>query len=120
MNLLCRGQKYCLYTIHGSHNTIHIFKNYFATLFSVFSFNKNKLYPNRLLSSFTTSILEYKLRNSPTGTKSYIWTDFFTLQQILTLDLRSHLMERIIPSLVRSSNQSKFINFIHILQVKEH
>ena len=28
-----------------SHGTIHIFKNYFATVFSVF--NKNKLYPNR-------------------------------------------------------------------------
>ena len=25
---------------NGSHGTIHIFKNYFATVFSVFSFNK--------------------------------------------------------------------------------
>ena len=34
---------------NGSHCTIHPFKNYFATVFSVFSFNfsKNKLYPNR-------------------------------------------------------------------------
>ena len=30
----------------GSHSTIHTFKNYFATLFSVFS---NKRYPNRPL-----------------------------------------------------------------------
>ena len=29
-----------------SHGTIHTFKNYFATIFSVFSFSKNKLYPN--------------------------------------------------------------------------
>ena len=29
---------------NGSHGTIHTFKNYFATVFSVFS--KNKLYPN--------------------------------------------------------------------------
>ena len=29
-----------------SHGTIHIFKNYFVTVFSVFSFSKNKLYPN--------------------------------------------------------------------------
>ena len=28
------------------HRTIHIFKNYFATVFLIFNFNKNKLYPN--------------------------------------------------------------------------
>ena len=44
---------HCTVTVHalkniknGSHGTIHTFKNYFATVFSVFSFNKNKLYPN--------------------------------------------------------------------------
>ena len=31
---------------NGSHGTIHTFKNYFATVFSVFSFSKNKLYLN--------------------------------------------------------------------------
>ena len=33
---------------NGSHGTIHIFKNYFATVFSVFSFQfqQNKFYPN--------------------------------------------------------------------------
>ena len=31
---------------NGSYGTIHTFKNYFATLFSIFS---NKRYPNRLL-----------------------------------------------------------------------
>ena len=33
---------------NGSHSTIYTFKNYFATVFSVsvFSFSKNKLYPN--------------------------------------------------------------------------
>ena len=29
-----------------SHGTIHIFKTYFATVFSVFIFQQNKLYPN--------------------------------------------------------------------------
>ena len=29
-----------------SHHTIHIFKNYFATVFLIFNFNKNKLYSN--------------------------------------------------------------------------
>ena len=32
-----------------SHGTIHIFKNYFATIFSVFNFQQNKRYPNRPL-----------------------------------------------------------------------
>ena len=31
---------------NGTHGTIHTFKNYFATVFSVFSFSKNKLYSN--------------------------------------------------------------------------
>ena len=31
---------------NGSHGTIHTFKNYFTLVFSIFSFNKNKLYPN--------------------------------------------------------------------------
>ena len=33
---------------NGSHDTIHTFKNYFATVFSVFSFQfqQNKFYPN--------------------------------------------------------------------------
>ena len=47
----------CSHTVHvlfmhlkiclTSHGTIHTFKNYFATVFSIFSFSKNKLYPNR-------------------------------------------------------------------------
>ena len=38
---------------NGSHGTIQTFKNYFATVFLVFSFSKNKLYPNgSLLSIF--------------------------------------------------------------------
>ena len=39
---------------NGSHGTIHIFKNYFATVFSVFSFQflQNKFYPNKPLVSW--------------------------------------------------------------------
>ena len=44
---------YCADTVHvlkniknGSHGTIYTFKNYFATVFSVFSFSNNKLNPN--------------------------------------------------------------------------
>ena len=31
---------------NGSHGTIHTFKNYFATIFSVFNFSNNKFNPN--------------------------------------------------------------------------
>ena len=31
---------------NDSHGTIHTFKNYFTVVFLVFSFSKNKLYPN--------------------------------------------------------------------------
>ena len=40
---------YCSYTIYESHNTIHQFKNYFVTVFSIFNFNNNKFNPNRPL-----------------------------------------------------------------------
>ena len=33
------------YIKNGSHGTIHAFKNYFAIVFSVFSFQQNKRYP---------------------------------------------------------------------------
>ena len=32
--------------LNGSHDTIYIFKNYFDIVFSIFSFQQNKLYPN--------------------------------------------------------------------------
>ena len=34
-----------------SYGTIYTFKNYFIIVFSVFNFNKNKLYPNETLKS---------------------------------------------------------------------
>ena len=37
---------HCLRIKNGSHGTIYTFKNYFATVLSVFSFNNNKLNPN--------------------------------------------------------------------------
>ena len=40
---LYSGKKYIK---NGSHGNIHTFKNCFATMFSVFSFLQNKLYPN--------------------------------------------------------------------------
>ena len=38
----------------GSHSTIHTFKNYFTIVFSIFNFNKNKLYPNGLIANLLT------------------------------------------------------------------
>ena len=37
-----------IYIKIGSYGTIYTFKNYFVTVFSVFSFSKNKLYPNEV------------------------------------------------------------------------
>ena len=37
---------------NGSHGTIHTFKNYFATMFSIFSFQQSKRYPNEPLMWF--------------------------------------------------------------------
>ena len=43
---------------NGSHGIIYIFKNYFVTVFSIFNFQQNKLYPNRpLVSVFGTNKL---------------------------------------------------------------
>ena len=43
----CAGdKKHCSCIVHRSHNTIHIFKNYFVIVFSVFSFSNNKFNPN--------------------------------------------------------------------------
>ena len=67
MNLLCQDKNhysrtvsalltYCSSTIHAFKNIknrfygiIHTFKNYFAIVFSIFNFSKNKLYSNELL-----------------------------------------------------------------------
>ena len=50
-------QQYCSHIKNiknGSHGTFHIFKNYFATVFSVFSFSNNKFNPNGLKDQHTT------------------------------------------------------------------
>ena len=46
---------------NGSHGTIHTFKNYFATVFSVFSFQfqQNKFYPNTPCIAYRTYIYIY-------------------------------------------------------------
>ena len=61
----CAGdKKHCSCIVHRSHNTIHIFKNYFATVFSVFSFSKNKFNPNGpYVSYFLFHIVEYTCVN---------------------------------------------------------
>ena len=64
MNLLCRDKNHCSHTVailfmhcnstvhafknikNRFHGTIHTFKSYFATVFSIFSFSNNKFNPN--------------------------------------------------------------------------
>ena len=50
----CAGDKvHCSRVVHGSHSTIHTFKNYIVTVFSVFSFlfQQKKVVSKRVLSS---------------------------------------------------------------------
>ena len=52
--IYCAGdKKHCSCTVHGSHGTIHTFKNYIVTVFSVFSFlfQQKKVVSKRILSS---------------------------------------------------------------------
>ena len=49
-------------TIQGTHGTIHTFKNDFVTMFSVFSFSKNKLYPNRPLVNDTEFPIKFRIK----------------------------------------------------------
>ena len=53
MGLLCRDKNHCSRIVHTLKNiknefygTIYTFKNYFATVLSVFSFSNNKFNPN--------------------------------------------------------------------------
>ena len=45
-----------------THDIIHTFKNYFATVFLVFSFRKNKLYPNRPLVNDTKIPIKFRIK----------------------------------------------------------
>ena len=52
-----------------SHDTIHTFKNYFATIFSVFNFSNNKFNPNGTLCFSTTQSMAQKFK---IVTKTYV------------------------------------------------
>ena len=49
-------------TIQGTHSTIHTFKNDFVTMFSVFSFSKNKLYLNGPLINDTKIPIKFRIK----------------------------------------------------------
>ena len=74
MILLCRKKKlfmhcsrtvyvlftHCLCTVHGSHNTIHTFKNYFVTVFSV----------STIISPIQTDPIIFRWHNNGNGAQS--------------------------------------------------
>ena len=64
---------------NGSHDTIHTFKNYFATVFSVsiFSFSKKKLNPNESIVDF---LLDYLCPWSNLN----VWRDFSSVFYCVT------------------------------------
>ena len=45
-----------------THDIIHTFRNYFATVFLVFSFSKNKLYPNKPLVNDTEFPIKFRIK----------------------------------------------------------
>ena len=65
---------------NGSHGTIYTFKNYFATVFSVFSFSK--------ISPIQTDPWAY-LNNLKGGTKG-IWLFFFLGQKDISMIQKEH------------------------------
>ena len=74
---------YCSYPVHGSHDIIYTFKNYFATVFSVFSFSNNKFNPNGPIiysHSLCIVLLSLSFYNIERHLKK--WT-FVTYDQIL-------------------------------------
>ena len=107
---------------NGSHDTIHIFKNYFATVFSIFNFQfqQNKFYPNGLI--VPSLLLFFVIRGSKASTSrrflvrlqtkilgcSLHWFDFtlfkikdrgwagsvssFSRQQVTALSSSKHLL----------------------------
>ena len=64
---------------NGSHGTIYTFKNYFATVISVisFQFQQNKSYPNRPLDSCITAAFSAQERIFQTemGLSELFWSD---------------------------------------------
>ena len=60
---------------NGSHGTIYTFKNYFATMFSVFSFQfqQNKFYPNRPLELLSKVITFFFSRITNIHEESTLW-----------------------------------------------
>ena len=60
---------------NGSHGTIYTFKNYFATMFSVFSFQfqQNKFYPNRPIELLSKVITFFFSRITNIHEESTLW-----------------------------------------------
>ena len=65
-----QGKKYYSCTVHGFHDTIHTFKNYFAIVFSVFNFSKNKFNPNR---PYVYTKIEVGCKCPTKGDSEYSW-----------------------------------------------
>ena len=86
---------HCSNTVHafkniknGSYSTIHTFKNYFATVFSVFGFSKNQLYLNR----------PYIIKICPLYLFSYqfiIFTTFYKVKILQSNAIINHIKKKL-------------------------
>ena len=62
---------------NGSYGTIHTFTNYFVTVFSVFSFSKNKLYPNEVQNFWRPCLLFRSPRDTARDQVHVWWSHSF-------------------------------------------
>ena len=82
---------HCAYTVHtfkiiknGSHNIIHTFKNYFAIVFSVFSFSRNKFKINETLYYVEVVYLHLCKENPGVGFACYLVKIFLDFSLFLS------------------------------------
>ena len=62
---------------NGSYSTIHTFTNYFATVFSIFIFSKNKLYQNEVQNFWRPCLLFRSLRDTARDQVHVWWSHSF-------------------------------------------
>ena len=116
-------------TVHGSHDTIHTFKNYFATVFSVFSFSNNKFNSNRPYSicldplklrfTFTFLFFFFFFLAHISGAKRllfmhYLWTVTTTFNQVFRGQCICSWTHKLHFSATFSIKMSPMVLFTHL------
>ena len=93
---------YCAYTVHvlkniknRSHDTIHTFKNYFTTIFSVFSFNNNMSVWIEMIVAFSVSRFPFFFFSCARTVTSHEFTVHALFITVHALFITVHLLKNI-------------------------